>query len=314
VNSIKIASVGSCVPDRVVTNDDLSRIVDTGDEWIFSRTGIHERRFAEEGIQNVDLAARAACQALDRAGAGTDDVDVLIVATFTPDSFTPGVASCVHGRLGLDSHVLSFDLNGACCGFLYALRVAQGQLALDPAATILVIGSELVSGILDFSDRSTCVLFGDGAAAAVVRASDEPCWFTAGTCGNSEAIVSSARYAPHAVPGIQMRGQEVFRFACTSIERSIGNLLDQAGLALDDIDFVVCHQANARIISHVVKHLDADPAQFFMNVEHLGNTSAASIPLALADMLDRGVLQRGCKIIMVGFGAGLSEGGVLLTW
>lgn len=314
MNSIKIVSIGSCVPDRVVTNDDLSRVVDTSDAWIFPRTGIHERRFGEEGIRNVDLAAGAARQALDRADVGADGVDVLIVATFTPDSFTPGVASCVHERLGLDSHTLSFDLNGACCGFLYALRVAQGQLALDPDATVLVVGSELVSGILDFSDRSTCVLFGDGAGAAVVRASDKPCWFTAGTCGNPEAINSSARYAPRAVPGIQMHGQEVFRFACTSIERSIANLLDQAGLALDDIDFVVCHQANARIINHVVKHLDADPGQFFMNVERLGNTSAASIPLALADMLDRGMVQRGCKIIMVGFGAGLSEGGVLLTW
>jgi 3-oxoacyl-[acyl-carrier-protein] synthase-3 len=297
----------------VVTNDDLSKVVDTNDEWISTRTGIKSRRLALPGARNVDFAAQAAQHALAEAGIDAARVDIIIAATFTPDSFVPGLASLLVDRLACGAQTFAFDLGGACCGFLYALRAAQGQLALNPDATVLVVASELVSSVIDFTDRSTCVLFGDGAGAAVVRASETPSYFTAGSAGNSSAIVCDAHYEG-AKPGIKMKGQEVFRFACTAIERCIDDLLQQSGLDLDDVDYVVCHQANARIINHVIKHRHADPAKFFMNVDHYGNTSAASIALALAEMDQQGLLVRGQKILMVGFGAGLTEGGMLLTW
>ncbi|MCH4185041.1 MAG: ketoacyl-ACP synthase III [Eggerthellaceae bacterium] len=313
MNSIEIVSMGRCVPQRILTNDDLSKMVDTNDEWIVTRTGIHQRHIVDEGMTNADIATQAARDALDRASVDPNTLAAIIVATFTPDMFVPTVSATVHDRLGLNPATLALDLNGACCGFIYAMRTAQGLLALNPDKPILVVASEAVSSVLDFTDRSTCVLFGDGAAAAVVRSSDTPSWFVAGTRGRTDAISCPAHYAGDK-PGIGMKGQEVFRFACTSIERSIRDLLKQSGLALGDIEHVVCHQANGRIISHVIKHLGADPAQFFMDVGEYGNTSAASIPLALADMDYQGLLHRGDRVLMTGFGAGLCEGGMLLTW
>lgn len=313
VNSMKVLSVGSSVPERVVTNDDLSKLVDTDDEWITTRTGIRRRHLAEPGTTTLDLAAAATRQALQSANMTIDDIDVIVAASSTPDLTMPALAPSLHHRLGMREQVFSYDIHAACCGFLFALRSAQGQLALNRQATVLVVASELMSRVLDFTDRSTCVLFGDGAGAVIVRAEGEQAFFTSSTCGNPSAIEIPLYYdAP--VPGVRMRGQEVFRFACNSIERSIRRLLDEAGLTLADINHVICHQANARIINHVAKRMNAREMQFFLDVEEYGNTSSASIALALADLNRSGRLERGQRVILVGFGSGLVEGGMLLTW
>lgn len=306
--------MGASMPENIMTNDDLSTMVDTDDEWIFSRTGIHSRHIAPKGYTNAGQTEAACRQALERAGVTAEDIDLLVVATITPDNFTPSVSATVHDNLGMRSDVLAFDVNAACSGFLVATRVALGQLnIMKPGSKALVVGSELMSRLLDFSDRSTCVLFGDGAGAAVVTLSDEDCWLCGGTCGSHDVLVSRAWYEGE-TPGVHMDGRAVFRFATESITRSINNLLEQSGMTLDNVDHVVCHQANARIIKHVIKSLKADPEKFFMNVEHMGNTSAASIPLALEEMSTRGILKPGDKVLLAGFGAGLTEGGMLFTW
>lgn len=306
MKGLKIVSTGSCHPKNAVSNDKLSETVDTSDEWISTRTGIRQRYFSE-GETNVDLASNAGRLALERAGISADEIGACVVATFTPDHATPSVACMVQHNLGLPKETLCFDINAACSGFIYALNVTRGILMQGTKKYALVIGSEVISRILDFADRSTCVLFGDGAGAAVVTLSDNSAYeFTCGSDGN-DAILSSPPSG-----GLQMDGREVFKFAVGIIPECINTLLDKSQLTLDDIDYVVCHQANERIISHVVKKMKAPSDKFFMNLQKYGNTSAASIPLALDEMASGGLLKEGMKIICVGFGAGLTWGGVLL--
>lgn len=308
MKGLKIVSTGSCHPQNAVSNDKLSETVDTSDEWISTRTGIRQRYFSE-GETNVDLASNAAKQALERSGISADEIGACVVATFTPDNLTPSVACMVQNRLGLPKDAFCFDINAACSGFIYALNVARGILMQGGKKYALVIGSEVISRVLDFADRSTCVLFGDGAGAAVVTLSENAAYeFTCGADGN-DAILSSPPSG-----GLQMDGREVFKFAVGIIPECIDTLLDKSQLTLDDIDYVVCHQANERIISHVVKKMKAPSEKFFMNLQKYGNTSAASIPLALDEMANGGLLKEGMKIICVGFGAGLTWGGVLLEW
>lgn len=308
MKGLKIVSTGSCHPQNAVSNDKLSETVDTSDEWISTRTGIRQRYFSE-GETNVDLASNAAKQALERSGISVDEIGACVVATFTPDKLTPSVACVVQNKLGLPKGALCFDINAACSGFIYALNVARGILMQSEKKYALVIGSEVISRVLDFADRSTCVLFGDGAGAAVVTLSENTEYeFTCGSDGN-DAILSCPTTG-----GLQMDGREVFKFAVGIIPKCIDTLLDKSGLALDDIDYVVCHQANERIISHVVKKIKAPSDKFFMNLQKYGNTSAASIPLALDEMASGGLLKEGMKIICVGFGSGLTWGGVLLEW
>jgi len=305
--------MGRSIPTRVVTNDDMGRIVETDDEWIRTRTGICRRHFLEEGRTNTDQAIDAARSALERSGVDPSQIGACIVATFAPDNFAPPTATFVHAALGLSPEAFCFDMNGACAGFIYALRVARGLLLADPGSKVLVVASEFISNVVDFTDRSTCVLFGDGAAAAVVELDEAgEDWFVGGTEDDTQAITCAAHVGPH--PGIVMHGQDVFRFACGAIEDDLRRLLDLSGLALDAIDHVVCHQANARIINHVIKHLDADPERFYLNVAEYGNTSAASIAIALSEMEEKGLLQRGQYVMMIGFGAGLVHGGMLLRW
>lgn len=313
MNSIRIVSVARSIPSRVVTNDDLSEIVDTNDEWIVSRTGIQRRHFLDEGQTSTQQAIEAARDALLRSEVPAEDICACIVATFLPDTFAPPMATFVHEALGLAPDAICFDMNGACAGFLYALHVARGLLLQHPGRKVLVVASEFISNILDFTDRSTCVLFGDGAGAVVVELVEgRRDWFVGGTQEGTDVITCLAHQGAH--PGIAMRGQEVFRFACEAIERDILQLLDDSGLTLDQVDHVVCHQANARIINHVIRHLEADATKFYINVAEYGNTSAASIPIALSEMVDQGVLMRGEKVMAIGFGAGLVQGGVLLEW
>ncbi|MGN0474683.1 MAG: beta-ketoacyl-ACP synthase III [Acutalibacteraceae bacterium] len=308
MKGLKIVSTGSCHPQNAVSNDKLSQTVDTSDEWISTRTGIRQRYFCESE-KNVDLASNAAKQALERSGISADEIGACVVATFTPDNATPSVACMVQKRLGLPNDALCFDMNAACSGFIYALNVARGILMQGGRKYALVIGSEVISRVLDFNDRSTCVLFGDGAGAAVVTLSENSVYeFTCGANGD-DAILCCPTSG-----GLQMDGREVFKFAVGIIPVCIDKLLDKSQLTLEDIDYVVCHQANERIISHVVKKMKAPSEKFFVNLQKYGNTSAASIPLALDEMASGGMLKEGMKIICVGFGAGLTWGGIMLEW
>lgn len=318
---LKFLGVGHALPSAgAVPNTYMERLVDTSDEWIVSRTGIKERYFCAEQT-NIELAQAAAEEAMSRAGIKPEQVGVCLVATFTPDRMSPSLACMLQERLGLPQDSIMFDLNAACAGFLYGLQTAR-QLLLTAEPTrpyALVLGSETPSRVMDFTDRNTCVLFGDAAAAAVVELSEEkPYLAICGSRTDNENMLYCSGLADQQQgrPGgvVHMQGQEVFRFAVDIIPHSIEQVLARANLQLADIDHVVCHQANNRIISHVVKKMHAAPEQFFINLQHYGNTSSASIPLALNDMWEQGLLKPGQRIICVGFGAGFTWGACLLTW
>ena len=306
-----ILATGRCLPERVVTNEELNQRVDTSDEWVFSRTGIHQRHFCEEET-GLDLAVSAARQAMDRAGATAADIGVCLVATFTPDHASPSTACLLQRELGLEEDTVCFDLNAACAGFLYGLKTAHALLADAPRPCALVVGAEVISRVMDHTDRGTCVLFGDGAGAAVVRRAEDRSWHTVfGSRGDPESIRVQG---PGPVPSaIHMDGRAVFRFAVEVVEKSIRQLLEKEGLAsVNDLDLVVCHQANARIIDFVAKRLGAREGLFFKNMDRYGNTSAASIPIALDELVQAGALRPGMRVLMVGFGGGLTWAGALL--
>ncbi len=313
MSSPRILATGRRLPGRVVTNEELGRRVDTSDEWVFSRTGIHSRYFctAETG---VDLAAGAAWQALNRARLTPADIGVCLVGTFTPDHASPSAACLLQRELGLPEDTICFDINAACAGFLYGLKTAHALLSDAPRPYALVVGAEVISRVMDHTDRNTCVLFGDGAGAAVVRRDEERVWHTVfGARGDPDNIRVQG---PGPVPSaIHMDGKAVFRFAVEVVERSIRQLLEQEGLAsVNDLDLVVCHQANARIIDFVAKRLGAREGLFFKNMDRYGNTSAASIPIALDELTETGALRPGMRIVTVGFGGGLTWAGALLRW
>lgn len=312
MTGLQIVATGRCLPAKIVSNDDLSKLVDTSDDWIVSRTGIHQRYFCQDET-NLTLAAGAARQAIQRAGITPSEIGACVVATFTPDYGSPTVACLLQRELDLPCDIPMFDINGACSGFLYGLKVAHGLLADSQRPYALVIGSEVISRNMDFTDRSTCVLFGDGAGAAVVRLTDDhPYYTTLGSRGDEKPLHTTK--AGDAKPGIYMDGQAVFRFAVDIIPRCIDCLLQQAHLTLPEVDYVLCHQANARIIHHVRKKLQAPEAQFYINLQRYGNTSAASIPMALDEMNCQGMLQPGKRVLCVGFGGGFTWGGALLQW
>ena len=314
MDGLNILATGRKIPARCVTNDELSRMVDTSDEWITTRTGIHQRYLSGEGETNAAQASAAAALALERAGLTAKDVGLCVVATFTPDHSTPSLACEVHGLLGLPESAPAFDVNAACTGFLTALEIARCFLAagrLD-SPYALVIGSEFVSRVVDFHDRSTCVLFGDGAGAAVVRLSENhPYACRLGARGDAEILHAGGLGSQDQT--LHMQGKAVFRFATEIIPKSITGLLEEAGKTLDEVDHVVCHQANGRIIDHVVKKLGAPPEKFYKNIQRYANTSSASIPIALDEMRELGLLQPGQTVLCVGFGAGLTWGATLLT-
>lgn len=313
MEGIKIIGTGHYAPSQVVSNDDLSKRVETSDEWITTRTGI-KRRHLSENENTSDLAYQAAKKAIENSHIDINKLRYIIVATFTPDHFTPSTACIVQEKLGLnDQPIMAFDINAACSGFVYALSVIKGLLKDDEYG--LVIGSEVISKVIDWQDRGTCVLFGDGAGAAVVEKSSTPFYSYHNSTGNMTALVCPGRGLNSTETGyLQMDGKAVFKFAVEAINDAIKNVLAQSQLTLEDIDYVICHQANYRIISHVYKKLKADPQKFYMNLDEYGNTSAASIPMALSEMNEKGLLQEGQKIICVGFGAGLTWGATLFSW
>ena len=308
----KILSTGRCMPARVVTNEELRKQVDTSDEWVFSRTGIHNRRFCQDE-SGLDLAEGAVRQALERSGLRAEDIGVCLAATFTPDYATPSMACMLQKQLGLREDTICFDLNAACAGFLYGMRTAHALLLDSPRPYALLVGVEVISRVLDMTDRNTCVLFGDGAGAAVLRRDEDATWHSVfGSRGDPVSIMVQGP-GPE-VASVHMDGKNVFRFAVEVVEQSIHQLLQAEGCQINDLDLVVCHQANARIIDHVSKKLGAREGLFYKNMDRYGNTSAASIPVALDELVESGQLKPGMRVLTVGFGGGLTWAGALLRW
>ena len=312
MKGLKIVSTGRALPAKVVTNDDMSRLVETSDEWITTRTGIQTRHFCESETQ-ASLATRAARGALERGGVAPEELCACIVATVTPDHAAPTTACLLQQRLALPENIPCFDMNVGCTGFIYALQVARGFLLQSGRPYALVVGAESLSRITDFTDRGTCVLFGDGAGAVVLTLEEGSLYAcTLGARGDAEAIFIEGPGPEH--PYIHMDGQRVFRFAVEAVPHCIRTLLEETGLGLEDIDWFVPHQANKRIIDHVAKKLRVPNERFYQNMMRYGNTSAASIPIALDEMVEHGLLRKGQKVLCVGFGAGLTWGGTLLEW
>jgi 3-oxoacyl-[acyl-carrier-protein] synthase III len=315
----RLAALGAYAPETVVTNADIARRVDTSDEWIVSRTGIRERRFAAPDQAASDLALAAAERVLAAAGVGAADLDMVIVPTTTPDHLFPSTAALVADRLGA-RNAAAFDLSAACSGFIYGLAQATGLIEAGICRTVLVVGAEVLSRVTNHDDRATCVLFADAAGGALVICGDEEdttgfLAFDLGAdgsggdqllipAGGSRLPVSSA---PAPADGcIKMDGPEVFRFATRAVVESAERVLQALEMSIDEIDLVVAHQANSRIIDHVARRLGIPPERLFNNLDRYGNTSAASIPLALAEARDEGRLGPGDMLLLVGFGGGLT--------
>lgn len=316
---ISITGLGCHVPERVVTNDELARYVDTSDEWIRTRTGIRERRIAAESEALSDLALPAARKALEQAGVRAVDVDLIIVATVTPDMAFPSTAALLADRLGAGD-AGAYDLSAGCTGFMYALAQAYGMLAAGLAQRALVVGGDVLSRILDWSDRSTLVLFGDGAGAVVLEAVDDGGFlgFELGADGAGGAHLwlpgSGSRLFDDSSRHVKMNGPEVFKFATRALVQSAAAVLHRCGIAIEDVDVYVPHQANVRIIDYATKKLGIPSDRVVINVDRYGNTSSGSIPLALADAQADGRLRPGSLVLMTGMGAGLTWGSALLRW
>jgi 3-oxoacyl-[acyl-carrier-protein] synthase-3 len=323
--AIGITGVGSYVPDRVLTNDDLSKLVDTTDEWITERTGIKERRVAEPDQAASDLALPAAQQALAAAGLDAADIDLVVVATVTPDMFFPSTGSLLASALGADD-AGAYDLSAGCTGFMYALAQAYGALAGGLAENALVVGTETLSKITNWHDRTTCVLFGDGAGAVVLQRVPQGGFlgFELGSdgeggkelsipAGGSRLPVSRETLAQE-MHFLQMNGREVYRFATRILVSSAEKLLEECGLTVDDIDLYIPHQANKRIIDHAAAKLGIPEEKIFVNVQKYGNTSSASIPLCLGEAVGAGRLAKGTRVLMTGMGAGLTWGSAYTIW
>ena len=301
---IKIVSTGRAVPKKVVTNDDLSKIVDTNDEWISSKTGIKQRHFSD-GETNWEVALEAANTAIERADIDKSEIGMLIVATFTPDYATPSVACVLHEQLGLRTDIPSFDLNAACAGYVYGLKIAASLLQNGTEKYALVIGSEQISTRLDMTDRNTCVLFGDGAGATVVTLNPGTEMYSVwGSEGLLDVLGCTGQNMGKA--RIFMDGQKTFKNAVKRMGNSVAEVLEMSGMTLDDIDYVVCHQANERIIDTVSKRMEIPYEKVFKVIDQYGTTSAASIPIALDEMYEKGMLQKGTRLLLATFGAGFT--------
>jgi 3-oxoacyl-[acyl-carrier-protein] synthase-3 len=316
---IGITGLGVHVPAKVVTNDDLAKLVDTTHEWIVERTGIHERRFATEDEALTDVALPAARQALERAGVEASSIDLVLCATVTPDMMFPTSSALLADELGMPD-AAAYDLLAGCTGFVYAIAQAYGMLAAGLSRRALVVGGDVLSKILDFEDRSTLVLFGDGAGAVVMEPVEKGGFlgFELGADGGGGDSLwlpgSGSRHFDDPESFVKMNGREVFKFATRVLVASAQKLLDEVGMTVDDVDVYVPHQANIRIIDHAARKLGFPPEKVVVNVQKYGNTSSGSIPLALADAAADGRLKPGAKVLMTGMGAGLTWGSGLIEW
>ena len=317
----RIIGTGSYVPEQIVTNDDLAKIVETSDEWIRSRTGSGERRIATLDSTS-DMAARAAQAALEQAGVGAEEIDLILLGTSSPDHCFPNGACEVQARIGA-VNAACFDISAACTGYVFALNTAHAFISTGLYRTALVIGADVLSKLIDWSDRGTCVLFGDGAGATVVRADDRGILgmnmqsdgakggvLTCGSRSNGNFLLGKKPELGY----MAMDGQEVFKFAVKRVPECITKVLEDTHTSKDEIAHFVIHQANYRIIESIAKRMKVDIERFPVNMEHYGNTSGASVPLLLDEMNRAGKLKRGDKIVFAGFGGGLTWGATLLEW
>lgn len=318
----RIIGTGSCLPETVVTNDDLSKIMDTSDDWISSRTGIRERHLAKEET-TAGMSAEAARRAMENAGVTAEEIDLIIVGTVTADHVTPSCACEVQAQIGAKNAVV-FDINAACAGFMFALNIANAYLQTGVYKTALILGAETLSRIMDWNDRSTCVLFGDGAGAAVVRAEEAAglLAFDQGSDGikggvlacrgrsNNNPLVQTTEELSY----VHMDGQEVYKFAVTAVPHSLFKTIQAAGLTVEEIDYFALHQANIRILQSVAKRLKVPEEKFPISLDHCGNISAASVPILLDEMNRKKMLQPGMKIALSGFGGGLTWASAVIEW
>jgi len=325
-----IIGTGSYMPEKILTNDDLSKFVETSDEWITSRTGIKARRIAADDQATSDLASEAARRAMAAAGVKPEDINLIVVATVTPDMFFPSTACFVQKKIGA-SNAVCFDISAACSGFLYALQIARHFINTGNRTTALVIGAEKLSSLINWQDRNTCVLFGDGAGAVVIRRAEESedapgrvLSTVMGSDGNLTDLLkvpggaSACPITPENVASrpntIHMEGRETFKHAVTRMCQASEQALEMAGLTKEDIDMVIPHQANARIITAIADRLGVPPEKTFINLDQYGNTSAATIPVALDEAHRQGKIKRGDIVLLVAFGGGFTWASSVVKW
>ncbi|MGB9662782.1 MAG: beta-ketoacyl-ACP synthase III [Moorellaceae bacterium] len=326
VRQVGIIGTGSCLPERILTNFDLEKIVDTSDEWIRTRTGIRERRIAGEDTAASDLSLRAAERALASAGVSAEELDLIIVATVTPDNLFPATACWVQARLGAQ-RAAALDISAGCTGFLYALGVGQQFVASGTYEKVLVIGVDVLSKIINWQDRNTCVLFGDGAGAVLLApapAGEGILSLYLGADGTGGPLLimpaggsrlpASLETVNRKLHSIQMQGSEVFKFAVRILGEASLAALEKAGLSKEEVDLLIPHQANMRIIEAALKRLGLPPEKVYVNLDRYGNMSSASVPVALDEACREGRLKKGDKVLMVSFGAGLTWGAAVVKW
>lgn len=327
VNSVIIAGTGSYLPDRIVTNDDMAKIVDTSDEWIRTRTGIHQRHFAAKDETTSDMAMHASRKAIQSAGIDPSEIDLIIVATMTPDTPFPSTACLLQSKLGLPQ-VTAFDMQAACSGFVYAISIASSMLQSGNYRNALIVGAEKTSSILDFEDRTTCVLFGDGAGAAVLTTSDQSGVGILSSNEGSDGDNPSFLHQPgggSAIPAsiesiearqhfLKMNGKEIFKQAVKVMGQASTDILERCGYSAEELSLVIPHQANLRIIDSMAKRLKIPMEKFHNNLDRVGNTSGASIGIALDEAIREGRIKSGDLVLFVAFGAGLTWGASLFKW
>ena len=315
MNGIKIKGTGLGIPSKIVTNEDMTKIVETNEEWILTRTGISTRHHLAEGETITDMTVRAARNALENAGVTAEEIGVCVVATITPDTIVPSAACMLQKELGFATDTICFDLNAACSGFLYALHTVECLLNACPKKYGLVIGAENLSRVTNWEDRGTCILFGDGAGAAVVECGQG--WPSVnavlGCHGDDQMLLLPGTRKPDPSV-IYMEGTKVFKFAVQAVPYCIDEVLRRTGRTAADVDFFVFHQANARIIDAAVKRYDIPAEKVYKNIQNYGNTSAASIPVVLGELHAQGRIRSGDRVLVVGFGGGLTWGGALVEF
>ena len=307
MTGIRILATGKAVPKKEVTNDDMAKIVDTSDEWIKQRTGMSVRHHVSDGENHTMLAEQAARAAIEKSGIDKEDVGVVIVCTVSADYYSPSAACLIQGRLGLKKDIIAFDLGAGCSGFVFGLETMRALMMARNAKYGLIIGAEVLSKKMDMTDRGTCVLFGDGAAAAVVELSDKLYTSVIGVDGDEEMINIKT---PNGY--IHMDGQGTYKFAVATVPKVIEQVVKDAGLTYDDIDYYVMHQANLRIIESIAKKVKQPMDKFIVNIEKYGNTSAASVGLALDEAFEEGRFKPGDKVLICAFGAGRTWGAVVV--
>lgn len=324
ISKARITALGSFVPEKVLSNNDLEKMVDTNDEWIVQRTGIHERRIAGEHEFVTDLSVKAIENLVERFQIDINEVDLIIAATITPDYITPSVSAVIQGRMGFPESTGVMDLNAACAGFVYALQVANAMITAGQNNKVLVVAAEVLSKITDYEDRNTCILFGDGAGVALVERDEEnPGFFgsyqgSQGKFGNKLYCTGLSKTiekeSPEAIDYLYQDGRAVYTFVVRTVPASVKAMLEKTGMKADDIDWFVPHSANLRMIHSIGDKIGFPPEKTLTSLEYYGNTSSATIPLALSDAEKNGELKKGDKVLLYGFGGGLTHSGLIIEW